>query len=91
MPTPVSRTENASTASACSRCGWSAVQPEVTRLMVSDTWPWLVNLNAFDSRFLSTCCRRVVSVITAVGRLSASSTEKPRCLASAMWRKVRST
>src|SRR5206468_7770479 len=47
---------------------WSAVQPEVTRLIVSETWPWLVNLNAFDSRFLSTCCSLVVSVIRSEER-----------------------
>ena len=29
---------------------------------VSDTWPWCVNLNALDSRFLMICCSRLASV-----------------------------
>ena len=55
---PVSVTSKATTAGAWLRIGCSALQPPTAADTVSLTPPSAVNLNAFDSRFFSTCCRR---------------------------------
>ena len=34
---------------------------------VIDTWPWAVNLNAFDSRFFRICCSRFGSLVNVRG------------------------
>ena len=62
MPMPVSDTSNATTAGAWLRIGWFGLQPSYTDEIRNRTSPWLVNLNALESRFLSTCCRRLASV-----------------------------
>ena len=90
MPMPVSVTSNATTVGAWSRTGWPAIQPPVTAAMLSCTPPCSVNLKALDSRFFSTCCRRLVSVVML---RSAGSTctlnDRPRL--SASWRNGRVT
>ena len=63
MPMPVSVTSNATTAGAWLSTGCSALQPPTAAETLRRTPPCAVNLNAFDSRFLSTCCRRLVSVV----------------------------
>ena len=56
---------------------WFALQPEEAFSMRRHTDPRSVNLSAFESRFLSTCCRRLASVtIVSVGRSSSSSTKE---------------
>ena len=42
--------------------GWSALQPPARRRHARRTPPCSVNLKALDSRFFSTCCRRLESV-----------------------------
>ena len=71
MPMPVSETSNATTAEAWLSTGWAALQPPNAADTLSRTPPCAVNLNAFDSRFLSTCCRRLESVVTVRPRLGS--------------------
>ena len=58
---------------------------------LSETEPRSVNLKALESRFLSTCCSRLVSVWIAGGSAGSSSTSNCSPLRSATWRKVLST
>ena len=66
MPTPVSSTANSSTASARDSASLANWRPSATPIR-SLTPPDSVNLNAFESRFLSTCCSRCSSVSIAGG------------------------
>ncbi|PYQ53845.1 MAG: hypothetical protein DMF78_07955 [Acidobacteria bacterium] len=59
--------------------------------MRSVTSPFSVNLKALARRFLSTCCRRLLSVCMALDSAGSVSTLKPRPRDSATWRKLRST
>ena len=61
-----------------------------TAAMLSCTPPCSVNLKAFDSRFFSTCCRRLQSVVMlrSVGS-TCTSNDRPRL--SASWRNGRVT
>ena len=59
MPMPVSATSKATTVGALRSIGCSALQPPAAAAIASRTPPWSVNLKAFDSRFFSTCCRRL--------------------------------
>ena len=63
MPMPVSATSKATTLCAWLRTGCVEVQPPGAAETLSCTPPRSVNLKAFDSRFLSTCCRRLESVV----------------------------
>ena len=63
MPMPVSDTSNATTAGDWLRTGCSGLQPPTAAVTDSRTPPCSVNLKAFDSRFFSTCCRRLESVV----------------------------
>jgi hypothetical protein len=88
---PVSETANATTWAARFSSSWSELQPVTTSSMVSVTLPWWVNLKALDSRFFRICCRRLMSVTIAVGSCTPVWIRKSTFLASATWRKVRST
>ena len=57
----------------------------------SRTPPCAVNLKAFDSRFLSTCCRRLESVMMAAPRLGSTWTSNDSWRVSASWRNGRAT
>ena len=46
----------------------------------SVTWPWCVNLKAFDSRFFRTCCRRFASVDIDFGRSRIEADEEVEVL-----------
>ena len=70
---PVSVTENAMTVFAAFSISCSGFQPPVATLAWNETLPRSVNLNAFDSRFLSTCCSRLVSVWIAGGSAVSSA------------------
>ena len=91
MPMPVSLTENATTPGAALSTGWSGVHPPAAGAICSVTRPRSVNLSAFESRFLSTCCRRFGSVCSSGGRFGARSTVKLSRLVSATGRNVRSS
>ena len=80
---PVSVTSNATTVGAFFSTGCPPVQPPGTVEIPSRTPPCSVNLKAFDSRFFSTCCRRLLSVVR-VRRLGSTCTSKnsPRLSAS---------
>src|SRR5215472_6871228 len=52
--------------------------------MLSLTPPCSVNLNAFDSRFLSTCCRRLESVVMLRSSFGSICTSKARRWLSAL-------
>ena len=53
---------------------------------LSCTPPRSVNLNAFDSRFLSTCCSRLESVMMVRPSAGSRSTLNESCRVSASWR-----
>ena len=53
--------------------GCSALQPPSAADTLRRTPPSAVNLNAFDSRFFSTCCRRLESVTMLRPRFGSSS------------------
>jgi hypothetical protein len=91
MPMPVSETENAITCWLRFSSSLSGLQPVNASSTVSVTWPWCVNLKAFDSRFFRICCRRLTSVTIDVGSCRPVWIMKSTALASATWRKVRST
>jgi len=91
MPIPVSLTLKAMTCSAPSSDSASADQPEIAGPIVIDTLPTCVNLNAFDSRFLMICCRRLMSVTMIFGSAASRLTRKSTFLVSATCLKVRST
>jgi hypothetical protein len=76
MPMPVSATENAMTSCARFRSSFSELHPAVAGWIVSDTSPWCVNLNAFDSRFLMICCSRFASVNSDFGSRGSRWIEK---------------
>ena len=59
-----------------------ALQPSVATLTAMLTLPRSVNLNAFESRFLSTCCSRAESVCIDRGKSGSSSTANARRLGS---------
>ncbi len=86
---PVSATENAITDFDRLSSMLPELQPLVALSMVSRTEPCSVNLSALESRFLSTCCRRLASVcmISDPSELP-SSIVKSRPLPSATCRKV---
>ena len=85
---PVSLTENATTALAALSSSCSGFQPPLASVARSETEPRSVNLKALESRFLSTCCSRLVSVWIAGGSAGSTSTSNSRPLRSATWRKV---
>ena len=58
---------------------------------MNSTWPFSVNLKALLRRLLRICCRRCESVGIVSGRPGRSSIEKASLVASATWRKVRSS
>jgi hypothetical protein len=89
IPMPVSETSNATTAGACLSTGCSGLQPLWTDETLRRTPPCAVNLNAFDSRFLSTCCSRLESVVMMRPRLESRLTSNASCRVSASWRKGR--
>ena len=60
---PVSDTSKAMTPGDWLSTGCSELQPPTAAVTVSRTPPCSVNLKALDSRFLSTCCRRLESVV----------------------------
>ena len=64
MPMPVSlhRERDHASSALVERCGWRSASPFSALRIVSVTPPCSVNLNAFESRFLSTCCSRWPSV-----------------------------
>ena len=63
MPMPVSlHRERDHRLRLVERCGWRSGFPFSAFRIVSVTPPFSVNLNAFESRFLSTCCSRWPSV-----------------------------
>ena len=71
IPIPVSVTENATTDLTRLSTAWFALQPDVARSIRNRTVPCSVNFSALDSRFLSTCCSRLASVmIVSAGRFS---------------------
>ena len=55
----------------------------VATLSDSVTRPFSVNLNAFDSRFLRTCCSRFGSVDMLRAKCGSRCTSKVRCRRSA--------
>ncbi len=91
MPMPVSETSKATTVGAWRKVGCSGLHPPVAAEMLRRTPPWAVNLKAFDSRFLSTCCRRLESVIMLRSRFGSTCTSKDRRRLSASWRNGRTT
>ncbi len=91
IPIPVSVTETARTERARFKDSIWGPQPSLTGSTRSVTRPRSVNLKALESRFLMTCWKRVESVKIERGRSRATSMPKPTPLASATWRKVRST
>ena len=60
-------------------------------MTLSRTPPCAVNLKALDSRFLSTCCSRLESVVMLRPRCGSISTSKDSCRFSASWRNGRAT
>ena len=88
---PVSVTEIAITSVARFSVSMSRFQPASARSIVSVTPPWCVNLNALDSRFFSTCCRRFASVYIDGVSVGSTRMKNDRFFASATWRNVRST
>jgi hypothetical protein len=85
----VSRTANAITCSDC--FSGSAARNRSASETDIRTEPDSVNLNAFDSRFFSTCSTRCPSVKIVRGTSGAMSTPKSSPFCSASGRKVRST
>ena len=88
---PVSATAKATTESAVARArsaNWMSGGASAT---VSVTDPPSVNLNAFESRFLSTCWRRCSSVSISSSTPGCSSIAKRRPRSSATGRNDRST
>ncbi len=79
------------TEAAAPRIWCFGVQPLVAFETVSRTPPCSVNLNAFESRFLSTCCRRLESVTRLRARCESVSTSNVSLRFSASWRKGRAT
>ena len=67
--------------------GWSGDQPPTAAETLSRTPPCSVNLKAFDSRFFSTCCKRLESVVM-VRQIGSISTSNELRL-SASWRNGR--
>ena len=61
------------------------------RETLSRTPPCSVNLKAFESRFFSTCCRRLESVTMLRPSVGSSWTSKARPRFSASWRNGRAT
>src|SRR5436309_2494926 len=83
MPTPVSTTVNSSTASARDSASLANWRPSA-RPIRSLTPPESVNLNAFERRFLITCCIRCSSVSIVGGTFApCTSISKSRLLSSA--------
>ena len=66
---PVSDTSKAMTPGDWLSTGCSELQPPTAAVAVSRTPPCSVNLNALDSRFLSTCWRRFESVLMLLARV----------------------
>ena len=91
MPTPVSSTTNSITASARERLSLANCRPSASPIR-SLTLPTSVNLHAFESRFLSTCCSRCSSVSIVGGTFAPwTSISKLSSLSSATGRNERST
>ena len=88
---PVSETSKATTVGDCFKVGWSSFQPEVAWETLSFTPPCSVNLKALESRFFSTCCRRLESVTMVWVRSGSIATSKDSRRLSASWRKGRAT
>ena len=87
---PVSDTSKATTAGAWLSTGWSGLQPPTAGETVSRTPPCSVNLKAFDSRFFSTCCRRLESVDDAAAEMRIDlDVERRAARFSASWRNGR--
>ena len=80
MPMPVSDTSKAITAGAVLRTGCSLLQPPRAPETLRLTPPSAVNLKALDSRFFSTCCKRLELVTMLRVRLGSSS------MANESWR-----
>ena len=66
-------------------------QPARPRAMRSRTLPCSVNLNAFDSRFFRTCCRRFESVVMLRQAADRAGPRTTGCRFSASWRNGRVT
>ena len=79
MPMPVSVTSKATTLGALLSTGCSGFQPPRPPSRVRRTPPCSVNLKAFDSRFFSTCCRRLESVMMLRPRPDRARASKTAC------------
>ena len=88
---PVSATWNMTTPSAFRSVGSPKRVSLGAGAIVSVTEPDSVNLNAFESRFLITCCSRCSSVTTVAGSSSSTITPNSSTFWSATGRKFRST
>ena len=90
MPTPVSTTEKPITRSAFESTSPANCRPSAwpTR---RTTPPSSVNLNAFESRFFSTCCSRCSSVTIVGSAFSAKSSSKESPFSAATGRNERSS
>ena len=93
MPMPLSVTVKRTTRVRLATApGDPATSPTVAGATSSRTPPWSVNLNAFESRFFSTCSRRFGSVVIAVDASAGSNSLLNMSLrASATWPKLRCT
>ena len=80
---PVSDTSKETTVPAWLSTGWSVVHPPAADDTLKRTAPCEVNLNAFDNRFFSTCCRRLESVRILRPRRESTCTSNERPLRSA--------
>ena len=76
IPIPVSVTSNATTEADLPRTGWPSLQPVSAANTDSRTPPFSVNLNALDSKFFKTCCRRFESVTRLRIRFGSIFTSK---------------
>ena len=90
MPMPVSETAKASTWGEPRSAEEPNPLPPASRVADSSTRPLRVNLNAFERRFFSTCCRRCGSVSTVPGTAGEMETENPIPSAS-VGRNIRSS
>ena len=82
MPMPLSVTSNATTAGAWLQHRMLPAPSANAAETLSRTPPWAVNLNAFESRFLSTCCRRLVLVVMVRPRFGST------CTSNESWRGI---
>ena len=90
MPMPVSATEKPTTPPPRNASFMKRV-PGLARCTRRVTDPRAVNLRAFASRFLRTCCNRCGSVWMCVGRSTSTSVLNVRSFCSASGRNDRST